>query len=730
MRPFWFPACCLAGVTAIALCSHAQDAPQGTLPPVIVRPDDDPAPITGAASDVFPDDFGFSAAAGNPSYLELELGDASGFGDHTGILRGRATLFDTPAAASIRTQQEIIERQAPDMFHALQNEVGVLMQSTAAGQASPFVRGLTGQQVLILVDGIRLNNSTFRRGPNQYFNTIDPGMVDHIEVLRGQGSVLWGSDAIGGAINVVTRGPDLHQGLFHDDYSGAEFTQYYNTANSSPYSRLNVEGWAGNLGVFSGGGFQSVRDLDTGFDGLGRQPGTNYQQYSGDIKMNYLLDEGQMLTLAVQHFELEDVPRSDRFPGFPLDRGSLNSLGGARFFDPQQRDLAYLRYQALDPVGGVLDALTFTASYHRQRETQTRGVPSSRFQETDVETVGLNAVASKDLQTLGKLTSGVDWYYDDIDSPFGGAASGPIVPDDAYYARIGWFLNWDVPLTDRCRANAGVRYEHLNTAGTPVIGNTPTFIKSSYQDWIGQVGMTYELTSCLNLVGSISEGFRAPNLDDLMANNPNVLQQGQSVPSLGLLAETSVNYEVGVKGNFDRLRAETFVYWIDLENNMVSIAAAPNTFATANQDSYIQGVEFDGELLLDGGWSVYGNFWYTYGKNLVTGAPLSRIPPAQGILGLRHRAERPGSHFAIYAWMSDRQDRLDTVRDITDERIPIGGTPGFATLNARYGRSFGERDQHRASISLENITDQPFLVHGSGVLGTGFTARLGYTWLY
>ncbi|MBP87307.1 MAG: hypothetical protein CMJ64_11390 [Planctomycetaceae bacterium] len=730
MRPFLFTACCLAVLAVSSPSAHGQDVPEGTLPPVIVRPEEDPSPVTDSPSDLSFEGSEFADGAGNSNILDLELGGSDGFGDQAGILRGRASLFDTPAAASIRTQQEIAERQAPDMFHALQNEVGVLMQSTAAGQASPFVRGLTGQQVLILVDGIRLNNSIFRRGPNQYFNTIDPGMVDHIEVLRGQGSVLWGSDAIGGAINVVTRGPNVHQGMFHDDYSGAEFTQYYNTANSSPYSRLSVEGWAGNTGIFSGGSFQSVRDLDTGFDGFTRQPGTNYQQYSGDIKMNYLLDEDHMLTMSVQHFELEDVPRSDRHPGFPLDRNSPNTFGGARFFDPQQRDLAYLRYQSLDPLGGVFDALTFTASYHRQREVQTRGVPTTRFQETDVETIGLNTVVSKDLQELGKVTTGVDWYYDDVDSPFGGAASGPIVPDDAYYERVGWFVSWDVTITDRLHANAGIRYEHLNTAGTPVIANTPAFVKSSYQDWIGQAGVTYELTPCLNLVCSVSEGFRAPNLDDLMANNPNVLQQGQSVPSLGLLPEKSVNYEVGLKGNFERLRVQSFVYWIDLNDNMVSITAAPNTFATANRDSYIQGVELDGELLLDRGWSVYGNFWYTYGKNLVTSAPLSRIPPVQGILGLRHRDNETGSYFAVYTWMSDRQDRLDTVRDITDERVPIGGTPGFATLNMRYGRTFGECDQHRASVTLENITDQPYQVHGSGVLGTGFTARLGYTWGY
>ena len=615
------------------------------------------------------------------------------------------------------------------MFHALQNEVGVLMQSTSAGQASPFVRGLTGQQVLILVDGIRLNNSTFRRGPNQYFNTIDPGMVDRIEVLRGQGAVLWGSDAIGGAINIITRGADSHRGLYHEDYIGQEFTQYYNTSNSSPYTRLNVEGWAGPAGIFAGGSFLNVRDLDTGFDAFGRQPGTNYQQYAGDIKFNLLLTERRMLTFSMQHLEQQNVPRSDQFPGFPLDRNNSNTLANARFFDPQQRDLIYLRYQELDPLGGMFDALTITASYHRQREVQTRGVPTTRFQETDVETTGLQAVASKDVGDFGKLTTGIDWYHDDIDSPFGGAAAGPIVPDDAWYRRAGWFLNWDVPLTSRLAATAGVRFESIETAGTPVVDNQPVFIKPSYEDWISQVGLIYSLNQDVNLYGSIAEGFRAPNLDDLMANNPNVLQQGQSLPSLGLRPEKSINYEVGVKTDTRRLRTQTSVFWIDIDDNIVSITAAPNVFASANEDSIVRGVEFSGDYLLRDGWSVYGNFWHLYGKNLVTDAPLSRIPPTQGILGLRYQPLR-SSYLDLYSWMSDRQDRLDAVRDVTDERIPIGGTPGFATFNARIGRAFGRLDEHRVSLSLENLFDKGYLVHGSGVLGTGFTARFGYSWVH
>lgn len=658
-----------------------------------------------------------------------DLGQSGAFSDNTGVLRGGLSLFDSPAAASIRSRDAIDQRQAPDMFHALQNDVGVLMQSTAAGQASPFVRGLTGQQVLILIDGIRLNNSFTRRGPNQYFNTIDPGMIDHIEVVRGQGSVLWGSDAIGGAINVVTRGANMQRGLHRDGYATRQFSQYYNTANSSSYSRMNVEGWVGSKGVFGGLSFLNVHDLDTGFDQFSRQPGTNYQQYAGDLKFNFLLSDHSMLTFSMQHFEQEDLPRSDRFPGYPLDRNNSNTLAGARFFDPQQRDLMYLRYQALDPFGGMFDAITTTASYHRQRETQTRGVPNTRFQETDVETTGLQTVVSKDGGDFGKVTSGMDWYYDDVDSAFGGSASGPIVPDDAWYRRAGWFLNWDVSLTSRLLATAGVRYESIETAGTPEIGGSPQYIKTSYDDWVSQIGLTYKLHPKINLFGSISEGFRAPNLDDLMANNPNVLQAGQSIPSLGLTPEHSLNYEVGLKTNTSRLRTQASVFWLDLQDNIVSITAAPNTFASANQDSSVQGFEFSGDYLITRSWSLYGNFWYTYGVNEVTDSPLSRIPPTQGILGLRYRDVRD-SYFDIYTWASDRQDRLDPVRDVTDERIPIGGTPGFATLNLRTGRTFGSRRQHRASVSLENITDKDYLIHGSGVLGTGATARLGYSWMF
>ena len=124
-------------------------------------------------------------------------------------------------------------------------------------------------------------------------------------------------------------------------------------------------------------------------------------------------------------------------------------------------------------------------------------------------------------------------------------------------------------------------------------------------------------------------------------------------------------------------------------------------------------------------WSLLGNFWYTYGNNLDTDAPLSRIPPTQGIVGSQWRSPGNRCYARIDSWLAAKQDRLDPVRDVSDERIPIGGTPGYGLLNLRFGWGFGQRNRNRLSVNLENLTDEAYLVHGSGVFGTGITARLG-----
>ena len=109
-----------------------------------------------------------------------------------------------PFVISSITNQQIIEKGARTTPEALMGVSGVFIQKTNHGGGSAFIRGLTGNQTLIVLDGIRLNNAIYRYGPNQYLNTIDMFTVDKIDVLKGIGAVEYGSDAMGGVIHVKT----------------------------------------------------------------------------------------------------------------------------------------------------------------------------------------------------------------------------------------------------------------------------------------------------------------------------------------------------------------------------------------------------------------------------------------------------------------------------------------------------------------------------------------------
>lgn len=731
------------------LAPDAKPGEEPTFPPVVVRPgDEQPSEALDAGSATASDTGPYDRPLSYPRLSE----QLSGQGDLSGLdsaSRSQKSVFDMPSLATVVDRELLAEKQALDMFQALQNEVGVLMQQTARGQASPFLRGLTGQQVLILIDGVRVNNSVFRAGPNQYFNLVDPGQVERIEVIRGPESVLWGSDAIGGVINIVTRSPSRVRG----NYAGGGFKEYFSTADTASYSRANVEGWVGQTGVFGGASYLNVNNLRRGGD-LGEQPFTDYDQYAADVKVNYMLGRDAMLTVALQHFEQENVPRSDRFAPFVL--GPPANAPRPTWSDPQQRDLAYLRLQGLANCE-LFDAYSATFSYSRNKEgtREIRSATRIDVGEFDVDTYGFTLALARDLDWLGRLTWGFDYYHDGIDSfrnrvnPTNGRVTpdNPQFPDGSRYQRTGTFLSWDVDVTERLTTTAGVRYEDDDATGTiNAVTGTPVPFDRTYQGWIGSVGAVYEIDPMLHLVGNISEGYRAPNLDDLTADNP-IQQSARDLPSLDVQPERARTYEIGLKLDTPRLRVQVVEYWTDLENNILRQAVDANgnpvpnvigpygtlvpgssNFIRANFDSYVNGTELAGEYLLPDGWSVYGNFWYTYGQDLVRDEPLSRIPPTQGTLGFRWREENHRKWLDVYTWLVARQDRYNPQNN-TDSRFPVGGTPGYATFNVRAGTSLGRWHQHRLSLGLENITNTAYRVLGSGVDGPGFNAILGYEWI-
>ncbi len=661
-------------------------------------------------------------------------------------IRGDGNVFTTPQLATVINREDLDEKLASNMQRAFQNEVGLLLQQTGNGQLSPFIRGLTGQQILILVDGIRVNNSVLRAGPNQYAATFDPGSIERIEVIRGAESALWGSDAIGGVINVVTRSPDPLRGNYRSGY----FQEIYGTADTSSYSRVGFAGWAGETGISGGVSYLTVGEVDRG-GGLGRQPATDYDQYAADVKVQRMLGSDHLVTVVLQHFEQYDLGRSDRFRPFVLGPAPNGSVPIQRptYFDPQQRNLMYLRLDGLAALENPFaDAYSVTISESRTKEgsiddrypsNAANAVPNRReISEFDDWMYGSTLVATKNLGDYGKVNYGVDFYYEDIDSvrtrinnpTLPGAVGIPVdpqYPDDSEADRVGTFLSWQVALTDRLTVTPAVRYENINLSATPnFTGVGPVYFERTYQDWIANVGVSYLLNRQWSLVGGYYEGFRAPTIDDLTANKVS-LQNNQSVPRLGDLEirpEQSQTYEIGTKYDDGIFRAQVIEFWTNFDS-YITREDINNVAFLSNAPAYLNGTEVYSQVVLDRNWSAYGNFAYTYGRLRSNDQPLPRVPPVQGTIGLRWDDLRRKSYFDIYTWLVDRADRYNQF-NLSDVRFIPGGTPGYGTLNLRVGRTFGDRDQHRLNLSLENLTDKYYRVLGSGVDGTGFNAIMGY----
>src|SRR5215510_2370722 len=183
---------------------------------------------------------------GETLQLEFQLNVASIFETVTVTpARGQPLeVFHVPQSPVVVTQEEMARHYANILPQALRDTPGVHIQQTTSGQGSPFVRGLTGQQVLHLINGVHFNNATFRPGANQYTALIDHDFADRIEVVRGPGSTQYGSDSLGGTINVLTRPPKGSDSFgFHGNVN-----TYFASADLSVGLSANVTGGSDRWG--------------------------------------------------------------------------------------------------------------------------------------------------------------------------------------------------------------------------------------------------------------------------------------------------------------------------------------------------------------------------------------------------------------------------------------------------------------------------------------------------
>jgi hemoglobin/transferrin/lactoferrin receptor protein len=642
------------------------------------------------------------------------------------------SALDVSAATTIANRAELAEAAMQTPMDALHGEVGTFVQQTTPGQGVVIVRGLKGSEVLHLVDGFRLNNAIFRNAPNQYIALVDGQNLDRIEVVRGPSSTLYGGDAMGGVVQMLT--PALAYSERGWDFGGRLRT-IAASADDSLIGRAEIAGGNDRIALSLGATSQEVNDLRVG--GGDERPQSGFTARYGDFKLGARAAEGHEIVLAVQYSEQPRTPRHDALvPGF----GQSQPENAVFFFEPQQRRFAQLLWR-IDAANTLLDSGELRIGRQiivDDRRTRAFDTPNEERERNRNISTGIVGQFGKSIGEHHHLSYGFETYRDTVDSSRlrtnidTGATSvrQPRFPDGSRMESRAVYVADDWK-SGRFDLNAGLRYSRFDIE-TPAAGTVPG-VRLKPDQLTGNIGLSIELTESTRLIANLGRGFRAPNIFDLGLFGPRPGNRF-SEPNPDLEPETVTSFDVGMKYGGERFSGELIAFRSSYRDKITSVLTGEvlpgGVFVVQNRNLTRQdlwGVEAGARYRMETpDLEFYATATYTRGDERLEGedTPADRIPPLFGKLGARWRIDR---RFGLeaYSFYAAAQDRLSP-RDAVDPRINPNGTAGWATLNLRADwRIF---DGLGVALRAENLADKRYREHGSGLdePGRNFIVSLDY----
>jgi hemoglobin/transferrin/lactoferrin receptor protein len=634
--------------------------------------------------------------------------------------RTERRAFDVAPATTILSTANLEQKSARSTPEALMNETGVWVQKTNHGGGAPIIRGLVGNQVLLMIDGIRLNNATYRYGPNQYLSTIDPDLISRMEVIRGSGSVLYGSDALGGVVHILSKTPSFSSDGFK--VSG-NATGKWMSAGMEQSLHTGIE--LANKKVAFIGGFSSRNfgNILAGGD-LGTLNPSGYQERSGDAKVLIRTGNTGLLTGAFQQSTQHNVSRYDQVV-----------LGGYSLFsfEPQTRQLSYLRWETTTPNKWV-KSFRITTSLNNSIEgtlSQKNNSADLKKQRDEVTTTGLIAEVNSSPAPNWQAQTGIEYYFDKVKSESmvlntttdaekserGSYADGSSFSNGAVYT------NHQIDLKN-VQLLAGTRF---NIVQVSVVDNIFGNQEINPNAWVANAGAVYKINSNLRLIGGVNTGFRSPNVDD-MSKFGTVESGVFEIPSSALSPEKSFTMESGLKFSGKQLSWTLTAYRTKLTDLIDRVAATYNgsdvaegrkVFQKQNVgEALVRGIEADVESAVTRSFTLSGNLTFTHGENITKNEPMRRIPPLFGRLGVKYTYKT--SLWVKGEWaMAADQSRL-AAGDKSDVRIKSrlvdSVMPGWDIVNVYMGYSFSNIS---LNITAQNLFDKAYRVYASGVDGYG-----------
>ncbi len=651
----------------------------------------------------------------------------------------------------------------------LANTGQVFVQKSQLGGGSPKIRGFSANSVLLVVDGVRMNNAIFRSGNLQNIINIDPNALESSEVIFGPGSVLYGSDALGGVMDFHTITPNWST----DDVTDitANGLIRYSTAANERTGHLDLSVSQKKFTFFHSSTFTAFDDLKAGGnrsggyenefertffvqringqDQLIRNEDVNVQKFSGFnlfstiSKVKYRLNSNADINYGFYLSTTSDIPRYDNLT--ETIRVDSDSLDNAEwYYGPQKWQMHNLRLNFYKS-SAIFDQARINLAYQKfveSRNDRSFGDDRLRTRTEKVDMYSISLDLDKEF-TKSNLYYGLDFYYNDIRSnAFRRDITTGVVsetstryPDGgSVYSSFAVYASYVNKLTKQVTFNSGVRFNAVHLSGTTTdsiaVTNNASKIDLTNSALNGSFGLAINLNNENKISSNISTGFRAPNVDDV----GKVFDLGNSliVPNPNLDPEYSVSYELAYQRKTDLSFFKVVTFYsrlfdaiidgpfdlngseqVTIDDEELEVFAKVNT---GNAEIYGASVIYTTEV--SDKWAISKAISYTGGVDITNDQPLRHTTPIFGKATVIFKQNKWRSEFYI-EYNSDR-DR-DEIPDAEIVRKPYlytdSGTPGWYTLNLKTSYQINESINLNAGV--ENILDKHYRPYTSGISAPG-----------
>ncbi|KHD08070.1 hypothetical protein PN36_29635 [Candidatus Thiomargarita nelsonii] len=619
--------------------------------------------------------------------------------------------LETPHAITVLKTEEIQRSGKTTVGDLLRGQPGIAVNSDGAWGMNPVIRGMKKEQIVILVDGIRMNSAQPQGAIASY---VDLSQIARVEVVKGPASVLYGSGAMGGVINFITKGAD-----FSDKPSmSGTLSAFSSTANEGFKAATSVALSNPNHALSLNVSGLDYNDYEAS-DGTVEHSGYKQSAFSGQYK--YRLSSQQTIKIMAQHQNTDDVwyPGSVKFQNKKLGQVIVHS-------PEQDRDLFNLAYEQ-DFKGDSSLKLRTELYYHNVHRTIRAFSKNLQrdyvTNDVDFETVGGAVKLEMFPNDEHYVLAGIDaWRMQGNPNRYmfqpptfnTKLLSNPF--ENGELVSTGLFLQDEI-LLEQWTIKLGARYDRV-TGNADKMGNganmQTTGLESTDNTFSWSTGAIYNYSAALNPYLSLAQGYRAADMRERFETSP----RGDGYIHLGnphLEPERNLTLELGMKGQWERTNYTTAVYFSRIDGAIagrITERIDPKTGFPIKQTENLSRVDLIGLELslkhaLDNHLWLFASSSYQRGENKEDDEPFFQVPPLEATIGVQYLPEQ-GFNLDTRFRAVSHQNRIATQFSNGTE----DATAGFATVELGFGYRFGKTGvKNDLRFTITNLFDRAYHEH-------------------